>query len=73
MTIEKCENNVRCNVAGCNKMATTNIDTNGFKGNLCLCDECLKQLEKLIKTHTKRTKPRNLCMTILQTKQLLMV
>ena len=53
MTIEKCENNVRCNVAGCNKMATANIDTNGFKGNLCLCDDCLKQLEKLIKKFTQ--------------------
>lgn len=49
MTIDKCTNNVRCHVAGCKNFATCNIDTNGFKGNLCLCNNCLQQLEKLIK------------------------
>ena len=49
MNIDKCENNVRCHVAGCNKIAICNIDTNGFKGNLCLCKECLEKLEKLLK------------------------
>lgn len=49
MTVDKCERNIRCHVAGCNNFAEANIDTNGFKGNLCLCKPCLETLEKQLK------------------------
>ena len=48
MKVEKCLANVRCNVAFCDKFAKATIDTGGFKGNLCLCENCLKNLKKEI-------------------------
>lgn len=59
MTIEKCSNNVRCHVAGCRNFAICNIDTNGFKGNLCLCNECLQDLEKSLKKFKNQNKTEN--------------
>lgn len=48
MKIDECLNNVRCFTASCNKFAKYNIDTNGFKGNISLCEDCFKELSKLI-------------------------
>lgn len=58
MTVDKCLKNVRCHIAGCNNFAEYNIDTNGFKGNLCLCKQCTNELfkELKLKTQTKTEK-----------------
>lgn len=53
MTIAKCAKNVRCHVAGCNEYATYNIDTNGFKGSLCLCKTCTAELLKQLRQATQ--------------------
>lgn len=56
MKIDECLNNVRCYTANCNKMAKYNIDTNGFKGNLCFCKNCFEELSKLILQINKSNK-----------------
>ena len=44
MKIEKSLKNVRCDTANCHQFSLFNINTNGYKKNLCLCESCFKQL-----------------------------
>jgi len=44
MKVEACLKNVRCDTANCHRFAIFNINTNGYKKNLCLCESCFKEL-----------------------------
>ena len=44
MLIELCPSNVRCDTANCHKFAKFNINTNGYKKNFCLCENCFNDL-----------------------------
>lgn len=56
MKLDRCLNNVRCDSGGCKKFAICTIDTNGYKGSICLCRECFnalfKDAQKLKKSET---------------------
>ncbi len=63
MTVEKCPKNVRCDTANCHTFATYNINTNGYKKNICLCDNCFNQLylsmQKAKRNNSKKLKGDN--------------
>lgn len=44
MSVERCLRNVRCDTGNCRNFASYNINTSGYKGNLCLCEECFNAL-----------------------------
>ena len=44
MHIEECLKNIRCDTANCHNFATYNINTNGYKKNICLCENCFNSL-----------------------------
>ena len=44
MQVENCPKNVRCDTLNCHKFALFNIDTNGYKRNICLCESCFDSL-----------------------------
>ena len=56
MLIEKCPINIRCDTANCHKYATYNIDTNGYKKSICLCDTCFNSLYSAMQRIKKQQK-----------------
>ena len=44
MQIEESQKNVRCDSANCHNFATFNINTNGYKQNIYICEECFQKL-----------------------------
>lgn len=44
MFVEKCPKNVRCDTGNCHNFANFNINTNGYKKNICLCEKCFNEL-----------------------------
>ena len=44
MRVDKCLKNVRCDCGGCKNFAIANIDTNGYKGSICVCRKCFDDL-----------------------------
>ena len=56
MYIEKCPKNIRCDTLNCHAFATFNINTNGYKKNLCLCEKCFNELYKNIQNIKKQIK-----------------
>ena len=57
MYIEECPKNVRCDTANCFSFALYNINTNGYKKNLCLCESCFNTLySAMLKAKRKQQK-----------------
>jgi len=56
MYIEKCPKNIRCDTLNCHEFAIFNINTNGYKKNLCLCEKCFNELSKNIQNIKKQIK-----------------
>ena len=58
MYIEECLRNLKCDTAGCHSNAKYNINTSGYKGNLCLCEKCFNNLydnvNKIKKSQTSK-------------------
>ena len=44
MQIEHCLKNIRCDTANCHEFASFNINTNGYKKNIYLCEKCFTTL-----------------------------
>ena len=49
MKIEKTLHETICDTVGCNKVSTYQIFTYSYKGDMCLCTHCFKQLQNTLK------------------------
>jgi len=60
MYVDECPKNVRCDTANCHEFAKYNINTNGYKKNICLCENCFNSLltamQKIKKNNKKNIK-----------------
>jgi len=56
MHIEKCLANIRCDTANCHKFSKYNINTNGYKKNICLCECCFNELYSQMQSIKKELK-----------------
>ena len=56
MNIDKCKNNIKCDIARCKNNAEIIIRTNSYKGDLCLCKKCANELYVLINKCNKESK-----------------
>ena len=53
MIINKINSNIKCDSVLCFKSAGYEIQSNSYKGNQYLCENCYKQYQKLFKENKK--------------------
>ena len=54
MKISSINENIKCDSILCFNNANFKIETNSFKGNQYLCNNCFKKYQKLFKDQTKK-------------------
>ena len=60
MQVENCPINVRCDTVNCHKFSKFNINTNGYKKNICLCESCFNELFVQMQKAKKELKIKNM-------------
>lgn len=56
MFISNSLKNIRCDTANCNKFSSFVINTSGYKGSLCLCEDCFDDLLNQMKKFKAKNK-----------------
>lgn len=53
MKIIKIKKPIICDTVMCNKLSSYEIETESYKGNMLICDDCFKKLQSIFKRSNK--------------------